>query len=429
MKERIKLEMYPLTIAQMKFMKLETKIEGSSVNNIPGLLNLGTKFNYEQINKAINKLILNHDNHRIQVSMKNEEYKQYIVKYEEISYPYLDFYQDQLNFDDWLDEKANANLFDFDEKLYEYYILKMPSGDLALFTVQNHLIADGWSMTLLINYFIDYLIGGVNKSVPNCNLSFVHATEEEAQYFQSKKFEKDEIYWRNKLNQQKRQSNSELIHSDHIHCQRSTIKLTAETTKKINNYCMNNDVSVSNLFAGIMLALIDKETVDKIKKIGLLIHNRVNKNEKLTTGNYTKFLPLIIDLNDDLFLSEYITKVKKESFKLLKHRRYPIDKMLSELKINYDILDCLISFQTVNYSSEFIENGFYEKKLEIDTIGIPLVIQIFNKNSESGYLLHYDYQSEVLSAYEIEQLHENILKMLNELVIDTEQQLEENIIL
>ena len=62
----------------------------------------------------------------------------------------------------------------------------MPSGDLALFTVQNHLIADGWSMTLLINYFIDYLIGGVNKSVPNSNLSFVHAIEEEAQYFQSK---------------------------------------------------------------------------------------------------------------------------------------------------------------------------------------------------------------------------------------------------
>ncbi|WP_182478126.1 hypothetical protein [Staphylococcus gallinarum] len=51
------MKMYPLTIAQMKFMKLETKIEGSSVNNIPGLLNLGTKFNYEQINKAINQLI------------------------------------------------------------------------------------------------------------------------------------------------------------------------------------------------------------------------------------------------------------------------------------------------------------------------------------------------------------------------------------
>ena len=40
---------------------------------------------------------------------------------------------------------------------------------------------------------------------------------------------------------------------------------------------------------------------------------------------------------------------------------------------------------------------------------------------KDGYLLHYDYQSEVLSAHEIEQLHDNILKMLNELVIDTEQ--------
>ncbi|WP_162846375.1 hypothetical protein, partial [Staphylococcus gallinarum] len=103
--------------------------------------------------------------------------------------------------------------------------------------------------------------------------------------------------------------------------------------------------------------------------------------------------------------------------------------LLSELNMGNNIIDCLISFQTASYSSEFIENGFSEKKLEVDAIGGPLEIQIFNKNSESGYLLHYDYQSEVLSVHEIEQLHENILKMLNELVIDTEQKLEENSIL
>ena len=140
-------------------------------------------------------------------------------------------------------------------------------------------------------------------------------------------------------------------------------------------------------------------------------------------------MPIIIESEQDLLLNEYIQKVKRESFNILKHRKYPIDDLLSELNMGNNIIDCLISFQTASYSSEFIENGFSEKKLEVDAIGGPLEIQIFNKNSESGYLLHYDYQSEVLSVHEIEQLHENILKMLHELVIDTEQKLEGNSIL
>ena len=75
----------------MKFMKLETKIENSSINNIPGLLKLGTKFNYEQINKVINKLILNHDSYRIQVTLKVEMLNNIFKAFEEIAYPYLDF--------------------------------------------------------------------------------------------------------------------------------------------------------------------------------------------------------------------------------------------------------------------------------------------------------------------------------------------------
>ena len=69
-------------------------------------------------------------------------------------------------------------------------------------------------------------------------------------------------------------------------------------------------------------------------------------------------------------------------------------KMMKISKKNFKECMCF-----PNYSSEFIENGFSEKKLEVDAIGGPLEIQIFNKNNEDGYLLHYDYQSEVLSAH------------------------------
>lgn len=413
---------YPLSIAQKVFLENETINENSSINNIAGLLKLGTKFNYDQINQAVNQLIFNHDSHRIQVTIRNKDCSQYIKEYEEKAYPFLDFYQDQVNFDTWLNEQANINIFDYDEDLYKFYILKMPNGHLGLFTIQNHIIADGWSLTLSINYFINYLTNGDKEGVSN--LSFINNIKDEKKYLESKKFEKDELYWRSKLKHDKFQTKFGTFHLEHLSCKRCTVQLDPILTEKINYFCLKNEVSVSNLFAGIMFALIDKKAVNKINKLGLLIHNRINKSEKFTTGNYTKPLPLIVDSNMDLSLNEYIKKVKRESFNVLKHRRYPIDDLKKELNINGSILDCLISFQTASYSPVFIENGFSEKKLEIDAIAIPLVIQIFSKNNEEGYLLHYDYQDEVFSIEEIDELHGNILKMLNDFVENPNQNLD-----
>ena len=55
--------------------------------------------------KSVNQLIFNHDSYRIQVTFKSGNAKQYIKAFEEIAYPYLDFYQDQLNFDTWINKK------------------------------------------------------------------------------------------------------------------------------------------------------------------------------------------------------------------------------------------------------------------------------------------------------------------------------------
>ena len=107
---------------------------------------------------------------------------------------FLDFYQDQLNFDTWINKKANTNIFDYNDKLYRFYILKLPDGQLGLLAIQNHLIGDGWSMPLSINYFITYLTNQDTTEIPK--LSFVNAIEDEVKYLQSKKLEKDEIYRR-----------------------------------------------------------------------------------------------------------------------------------------------------------------------------------------------------------------------------------------
>ena len=66
--------------------------------------------------------------------------------------------------------------------------MKLPDGQLGLLAIQNHLIGDGWSMPLSINYFITYLTNQDTTEIPK--LSFVNAIEDEVKYLQSKSLKK-----------------------------------------------------------------------------------------------------------------------------------------------------------------------------------------------------------------------------------------------
>lgn len=425
-KERINVYMYPISIAQKKYLNNELIYKDTSMNNIVGVLKLGSKYNYDEINQALNEIVCKNDSHRLHITVENGEHFQYIKEYEEKLYPFLDFNQNPSQFGAWLNEQANVNIFSYDNYLYRFYILKLPEGEYGLFSVQHHMIADAWSMTLLINYFIMQLIQGNKAESPN--YSFVNEIENDLKYLESKKFQRDELFWKNKLDQRNLFSIIDKLPSNSISNHRIKYKLSKLESEKINKYCMENNVSISDIFLCIMNIIIHKKAVNYVRTLGLSIHNRQNKIDKYTTGNYVRVLPLICNTINSLTLSDLLKEIKMEAFNLLKHRKYPIEKLLLDSDSKARITDCIISYHNTNYNPLFTEYGFSEKWIDTDTRTAMLLVSISNRSNETSYSVEYDYHNKVLSDKEIEALHIKVLKVLGNILNNPNQNLE-NLIL
>ncbi|MEJ7371086.1 condensation domain-containing protein, partial [Staphylococcus caprae] len=75
---------------------------------------------------------------------------------------------------------------------------------------------------------------------------------------------------------------------------------------KINHFCTKNTISVSNLFTAIMHIIKHKKTRAKTTSIGMVIHNRNGQNEKQSTGLFAKYLPMIVEINNDLSITDFL---------------------------------------------------------------------------------------------------------------------------
>ncbi|MCD8926397.1 amino acid adenylation domain-containing protein, partial [Staphylococcus epidermidis] len=401
--------MKKLSFAQKEIMNLERYYENTSINNISGIIYLKNQFDYSDINRALNALVKNNESYRINIVKKEGEYRQIIKEYEYSEYSFIDFYKSEEKYEKWVDEEANRNIFNIEQDLYNFNVLRLPNGEYGVFLQQHHLISDGWSMTIAINFLKNELLNVGNSEE---NFSYVDSIEAELLYENSNRMINDEKYWDSKI---KTLDNNQLFNNQEINAasQRKTIYLNKTQSKKIQNYCSANSISISNLFSAVFLLIKKTITKSNVNSVGMMIHNRNTKHEKNTIGLFSRVLPLIVDINDNLTVNEYLQLIKKEAFGLLKHRKYPYYKITNNLKNTKGLLEVIISFQNTQYDSEFKEYELSDEWINKDTNDVPLSISISNRIGGESLTIDYDYQQSILDGNNVEIIHNRIVNIID----------------
>lgn len=410
-----------LSYAQNEILQIEQYYESTSINNIVGIMHMRNGLEYDEINVAFNALVQSHDSFRLQVTRKDGEYKQYLTDFEYRDYAYLDFYEDEVGYNKWRNETARENIFELDEQLFKCVLLRFPEGHNGLFLLQHHLISDGWSMTLAVNFLMRKLAG--KNTEEDARASYLDTIATETKYEQSPRFNKDKQFWLEKLENFENNTLFEKTTLDSAVGKRRSFSLSNADTKRIKDFCENNQISISNLYSSVMLILKYKQTLSQTNSVGLLIHNRDSKKEKITTGVYSRVLPMIVEVDKDLSITEYLNKIKLETFNLLKHRKYPYDYIVEDSGNKKGLLDCFVSFQNTQYNTEFIEDGFSDEWLDSGTNNAPLSLNISNRSSKNGLDIDYDYQIDALNDREVCQLHDTIQNVLNSMINNPEQKI------
>ncbi|WP_261701586.1 non-ribosomal peptide synthetase family protein [Staphylococcus equorum] len=408
------METINLSDAQTEIIQLQEYYENNSINNISVIIYIKPGIKIEEIEKALNNLIKTHETYRIKLKKVKSEYKQYISEHKDKKIDFVDFKNNQVGYTKWINEQARKNLFSTDSDLFDFKIVKLPTGKIGIFLMEHHVISDAWSITVAANTISKYLNDGPNsKEIESTYFDYI---EEEIEYKNTKRFEKDKSFWLKKTENLEDNELFEKNSDNNAHSNRKSYSLSDIETHRIHEFCEKNNISINNLFSAMMIIIKYKKTASKKISVGSIMHNRNKKAEKGVTGVFSRALPIIIDVSSDYSISDLLTQTKYETFNILKHRKYPYRNIVEDSCGQKGLLDCLISYQNTQYSHEVLKNVYSDEWIENGSNNAPLTVNISNRNRKNTLTVDYDYQTAIVNEKEIIDLHNIILKIMDKAI-------------
>ena len=415
-----------LTKAQKSIWVTEQYYKGSSVNNICGTALIEEKVNFEQLEKAIKIVYQKHDNFKLRLKIKNGEVKQELS--ETINCKIEIFHVANKKELEKIRKEIVEKPFILENSLlFKFYIFKFANGQGAFMLNIHHLIADAWTLALICNDIIKtYSAIKQNQEIETKAIySYIDYIQSEKEYLKSEKYQNDQKYWKDRFQTIPEiatipGNKHENIDTVDIKGERTQFSVEKEKINQIKAYCKENKISLYNFFMAIYAIYIAEITNLDDFVIGTPILNRTNYKEKSAAGMFINMAPLRIYFKEDIEFKEFVKNIAIDSLSMLKHQKYSYQTLLEELRntngnipnlynilLSYQITNAKMSGGEISYNTEWTFNGCSADDLDI---------QIYDLNDTGSLHIAYDYKKCKYYKKDIENLHNRILYIIQQVV-------------
>ena len=336
---------FELTNPQKSIWNMEEYFEGTTINNICTPAIIHEKIDVNILKKALNNIVQKNDSFRIRIVLKNGSPLQYISNFEpfEIDVVHVKSEKDLKEVEK---NEVNYKFNIIDSCLFHFKIVIFENGFGAIILTVNHIIADSWSLGLVIkNILEEYhsLKNGINlSSAKNSYIDFINSEKE---YKNSNKYELDKKYWDNIFENipepttipPTKNNNNEFSYN----AKRVDFSIDKNTVKNINSFCSENKISIFNFFITIYSIYLSKVSNSNDFVIGTPILNRVNFKEKQTMGMFVNMVPVRINFSDEENFYNIVHNISSNMISILKHQKYSYNQILNDLRNAYTNIENL----------------------------------------------------------------------------------------
>lgn len=261
----MKKDVYGLSKPQESIWLTEQYFKNTTINHIPCYVDFSTKtdmVDFDMLKKALNIMIEHNDAFQTRLFLENGTVKQYFCDFKEADFPIYEI----SSLDDFVKESSHTfNLIE--SPLYEFKIFKYKGtntgGVLANF---HHIISDAISTALATRQFTqcyNSLVSGNSLATINPdNYSYIQYLDNEKEYLQSEKFQKDKAYW-DKVYETVPEvatiySNKTSKNTLDCAAERLTFSLDKSLTERINSLCEELKISAYNFFMAVFGVYISR---------------------------------------------------------------------------------------------------------------------------------------------------------------------------
>lgn len=414
---------YNLTRAQMGVLfsfDENGNVVFTNKNYIWGHLKINQKVDFSRLKEAINYCFKKNDSIRIKLCTEDDKLLQYFEDYEEQNLEIVDVNteNDVKNLED---EIINRPFEMFDSFLFQIAIYRDKNGFGGVILKLNHVIADGYTMGLLLYEVLGYYSKTLNKII---SFSYLDYIDSEENYPASKRYEQDKEYW-NKMFEEGVPDSAYIPSNKENYSLSKANKLVFDIDNGImeiaKEFCKINKISICTFFMSLYAIYIYKKTKLANFFLSTASKNRRNFKEKLTAGMLSNTAYFNVKIQNESFI-DFTKEISISLNYGYKHMNY-INNYTRELFDKYNdnrILptNIVLSYQDLQLDTDKM-NINYEITGDnnVGTYGSDIVIiHVFEHNNNTK--ITYDYLSEKYSIEEITDINNQIVDIIKQVCND-----------
>lgn len=292
-------------------------------------------------------------------------------------------------------------------------------GKYLLFDM-HHIISDGFSINVLIDELAQ-LYNGNDYVAPLLQYKDYSAWLEKYEFNEAKEYWKQEIL--------DMPETFDLFHdrsrSMEQKYQGLALKkiLSRETTKKIDAFALNHQMTPYMIFTAAFMLLLSKKSAQNQIRIGVPVAGRIHKETESMLGLFVNTIVIQSDIDKEESISNFLEKIKQKTIMADEHQAYPLDRLIEELNIETDsarnpLFDVMFSFQN-NTPMEFNFSDMTVKKIQTVESVTKFDLNLDVIKEEDTYILDFIYREDLFYPETIETLANYMDVLLSNMIENT----------
>ncbi|MCY8121175.1 surfactin non-ribosomal peptide synthetase SrfAA [Bacillus spizizenii] len=416
---------YPLTDAQKRIWYTEKFYPHTSISNLAGIGKLVStdKVDWVLVEQAIQEFIRRNDAMRLRLRLdENGEPVQYISEYRPVDIKHTDTTGDPNAIEtisQWSREETKKPLPLYDCDLFRFSMFTIKENEVWFYANVHHVISDGISMNILGNAVMHiYLeLAGASETKEGISHSFIDHVLSEQDYAQSKRFEKDKVFWNKQF-----ESVPELVSlkrnasaGGSLDAERFSKDVPEALHQQILSFCEANKVSVLSVFQSVLAAYLYRVSGQNDVVTGTFMGNRTNAKEKQMFGMFVSTVPLRTNVDGGQSFLGFVKDRMKDLMKTLRHQKYPYNLLINDLR---ETKSSLTKLFTISLEYQVMQ---WEKEEDLSFLTEPIFsgsglndvsIHVKDRWDTGKLTIDFDYRTDLFSREEIKIVCERMMTML-----------------
>jgi len=422
--------LFPLSFAQQRLWFIDKLQPGTALYNIPTVLRLAGKVDFEALRKGLEAVVARHEALRTTFVSREDTPFQKINPPAPVEFHFIDLQQmDEETRKESLDKFVTQEIrrpFNLTEDgPVRATLLRTDVEEYILALVIHHIAADEWSMQILFrewasNYSALMKENETAPSLPALEFHYADYAQQQREWIQSENFQKQLDYWRSQL----REPLPILqLPTDRARPSTQTYNGTAvgrvlpkELLHRVSHFAREQQTTMFMLLLAAFKVLLHRYTQQEEIIVGSPIAGRQRIETEPLIGFFVNTLALRSSFAGDPTFKDFLGQVRRTTLEAYENQEVPFDKLVEELHpersaTHAPIVQTLFSLEREQFD-ESIFPGIKTELLEVDTGTAKFELIVVGKETPQGLKLTAEFNTDIFDRERIKRMLEHFQYLL-----------------